>query len=1111
MRLFAAMAVGSFICALLMAAVILYSDAVRDLGLKYSLETQERFRDDLEVVASSQRLNTVDYGRFRTVADGLLAAHNSGIVTSTLRFGRSATFFATAPGVAVSEANDRPRSNLQFIEDYRSHVKLISGRFPAVAPAGTGVPAVEVAMGAATAAKHNIALGASFDLYPHWRATEPVRVTVVGLIEANDLSEEYWFGQTDRFDPNTTSWPTYYFFIEEETLLGPVAAHLPDMDALLETYAFVDIGQIKSTNADFVETNVRALADQIRAQLPLTHLETDLHETIASYQEKLFFTRLPLFALMIQIVGIVLFYLVMVSTMVVERQQGEIALLKSRGAGTPQLMTVFVIEGMFILILATIAGPFAAVGCISLLGLTPPFEDLSNGGLLSVPLSPLAFAMALAGSVMALAALLWPAWRACHHSITNYKQQISRPNQQPIFFRYYLDLALIGVGALGFYQLRQRGSFVTEGLFGDLSVDPILLATPSLFMLMVALVFLRLFPLSLRLILKLTSGMKGATMSIGLTRMARSPLQHSRLILLLILTTAVGMFAAGFRSTLERGYEDRAAYRSAASLRLVDIREPANLPPEQLAARLATVTGRSEVMPALTVQAYYSPSRFRSDTFRITGIDADRLEEFVFWRDDFSGDSLGGLAAKIAVPPAGPAPATVKIPADARLIGFWAINPLPANQAPLGLRLRDKDGSIWEFRVIGEGPPIADTWQFFVGDLTRPTIVRPAGSQPNAADREWTFEGLYVGLPGTPPAIAQNISILIDDLQTTPQAPPLAAGWGRAGLKDTTVIETFDSIDRYELLRGLSLVGDPGGLARAAAPDREGSAARLSFIRGRGGSTTIAFRAVRGAAPLSVLAPESVFKAYEAKVGDELQVFVNGQYITIKLAGQFDLFPPFDAETEPPLLVADFAALREAMTRYPGVGSNVYPTEAWLGPGTTSLTKEEFKKAGIAVETIYDQRVILAEQSSDPLVAASWEGILFLSFAAVLLISALGFVTYSGLGAQARALEFAILRTMGLSPAQVLGVVSFEQLFIVLAGVAAGTLLGFPLSRLMISYMGLTERGREPLPPLVSVVNWQSVFTVWGLLGIVVVSTVVALVALYSRLAVSRALRMGEL
>ena len=40
----------------------------------------------------------------------------------------------------------------------------------------------------------------------------------------------------------------------------------------------------------------------------------------------------------------------------------------------------------------------------------------------------------------------------------------------------------------------------------------------------------------------------------------------------------VGMFAAGFRSTLERGYQDRALYKAGAEVRLSDVRTPSGLP-----------------------------------------------------------------------------------------------------------------------------------------------------------------------------------------------------------------------------------------------------------------------------------------------------------------------------------------------------------------------------------------------------------------------------------------------------------------------------------------------------------------------------------------------------
>ena len=125
--------------------------------------------------------------------------------------------------------------------------------------------------------------------------------------------------------------------------------------------------------------------------------------------------------------------------------------------------------------------------------------------------------------------------------------------------------------------------------------------------------------------------------------------------------------------------------------------------------------------------------------------------------------------------------------------------------------------------------------------------------------------------------------------------------------------------------------------------------------------------------------------------------------------------------------------------------------------------------------------------------------------------TALGFIVYSYLTAQSRSLEFAILRTMGFTGRQILAIVSFEQIFVIVAGVAVGTFLGMPLGRLMIDFMGVTERGEDVLPPLVSQVSWSTVITVYALLAVVFVGTILALVVLYSRLAVHRALRMGEL
>jgi hypothetical protein len=386
-------------------------------------------------------------------------------------------------------------------------------------------------------------------------------------------------------------------------------------------------------------------------------------------------------------------------------------------------------------------------------------------------------------------------------------------------------------------------------------------------------------------------------------------------------------------------------------------------------------------------------------------------------------------------------------------------------------------------------------------------VVTPAA---NPAGRH--FDSLFVRLQGTPPQVPEQHTALFDDLQTT-SASSLPAGWGATGFEAPVVIEPFDDLNRYEPIAGVSSVGSTGQLARSAdGAGRTGNVARLSFIRGRGGVTTIGLRAQSDQRALPIVVDDGFLDVAKKKVGDEFLMHINSQFVKVRVADSFHLFPTFDPSTSDHLFLADYEPLLRASTLAPAGQPGIFPNEAWLGDrGGSGLTRESLTAKGLSAETVADRTALLAQQSADPLIAASWQGILFLCFAAVLLLSALGFVTYSGLSAQARSLEFAVLRTMGMSGKQIIGVVSFEQCFVILAGVAAGTVLGFPLSRLMIDSMGISERGTTALPPLVSRVGWDAIITVYSLLGIVLATTIVALVLLYSRLAVSRALRMGEL
>lgn len=161
-------------------------------------------------------------------------------------------------------------------------------------------------------------------------------------------------------------------------------------------------------------------------------------------------------------------------------------------------------------------------------------------------------------------------------------------------------------------------------------------------------------------------------------------------------------------------------------------------------------------------------------------------------------------------------------------------------------------------------------------------------------------------------------------------------------------------------------------------------------------------------------------------------------------------------------------------------------------------------------DKLYDKDQIIADQKSNPLIAAGWGGVLTLAFFGVALVSGLGFVVYAYLSARGRQLEFAILRTLGFSFRQIITLIGFEQIFIIAVGMGIGTFVGMKLSGVMMPFLQLTERGERVLPPFVFVTDWGTIGVTYSILAIAFVVTISLVVLFFTRVALHRTLRMGD-
>ena len=1106
-RLLASVVVGTLVAGAILSATVVYADAIRDLGLEHALEQESVHDLDLRITQTNVAIRAHLYAESQQRIDGAVRDALGSTAGAIVRQGTSATFYPTEPGGSPDlDDSARARGNFRFRTNLLQHATLTSGRLPQ--PGVTPDGAIEVLLGAATAQALGASLGDRLALHPFWdEDVTPISAEIVGLLEPNDLSERYWNGQTNLLDSQTARWPTYLLFVTEEAFFGEPARAIPSITARYRNVYQVDLERLDSRVAAPVASSLTFLEGRLLATERLLRVETKLVTVLDTFDEKLFFVRIPLFVLLLQIGGVVAYYLLVVSTMLVERQAEEIATLRSRGATTSQLLAQYGVEAAILAALAVGAGPPLAALVIAALGPTPAFADLSGGAPLEVHLSGLAFALAGAGALIAFFAFMVPAWQATRQTVIGFKRSAARPKRAPLFLRYYLDVALVLLLAIVFWRLRREDDLFDEPLFGEPQADPFLLTTPAVAMLTAGIVFLRLFPLVLRLVAWLVARGRGVALLVGTRALARNPTHYSRLILMLMLATGVGMFGATFSATLDRSYDDRTYYAAGADARGTDLRalyragDPAFLEAiEAIPAEAASPLIRR----GASINANGDISRIE-----LLAVDPESFGEVAWFRSDFADRSLDSMLEELAGNVT--AVSYTPLPADARQFGMWAKMPDIRAAMDLVAVFRDSRGllvSSW-LGTVRPNDAATEEWRFFSIDLEQPR-GNSGRASPIRLEPPIALLGVMVRTRST--IGAQRGVVLFGPAMISPLPP--SAPLDRRNVQPT--------VEAFEGARLVHEFTDPGfEVLQGAIGRRLSDQIRAEADAPPGFATSLRYewldeqrpprqRGVRQAIPEEptlVFLDSETAERLELAPGDEAQLTVSSVYLEVRYAGSFDLFPTFNANGKTGFALLHASRVQvDANAALPGEAL-VY-NSAWFrsdDPEATRAAIEELQpRIAIDIETERQR------QEEDPLIAAGWEGILAISFAAVLLLSAIGFLIYSYLTAQQRRLEFAVLRTLGFSRVQIFGVVLLEHLFVVLAGMGLGTIVGLQVGRLMMDFFGLDERGVAVLPPFALAVSRLEVTLVWGILGGVFVLTVLAVVLLYARLALHRALRVGD-
>ncbi len=1038
------------------------------------------------------------------------------------RYLETATFFFQGRPNLEIDKDTRPRGSIGYLTGISSRVRVLEGHWPE----GTATPGhpLDVAVDKLGAELLQLGVGDVMEVFPatsffDWPTAE---VRIAAIFERVDTSDEFWYGLSSAASRKDDRWTLIPLFADEDALIERVLGTYPSLYADTTWYFFPDWQRMRANEVEEVQAILAGIQGSLSTGLKNSSYSIRLDNLLRSFEEQLLLARLPLYLVLFLVTGILVYYLALVAGLIVRSRSGEISVLKSRGAMVWQLSVLGLGEGLLLAVPAVIAGPFLALGVVKLLGVI--FFELSGSSdaLAGVPadISQEAFLLGLAGGGLAVLVFTAATLAAARRGSIEARQAGARPPTVSLLHRYYLDLVLLTLIGLLWWQLQSRGTFLVQSLGSrELTIDYSLLLGPALGLAAAGLIVLRLFPWAAGVLARVAGPVGPAWLVHVLRHLARDPLMPAMLIVLVMLATALGVMGSAFSSTLERGQQERALYEAGADLR---VQHGGWNQAGGMVANHETIQGIEGLSAAADV--FRSPGYLTTTGFSTSGtllaVDAESISDVAWFREDFAdGRSLADLSLTLrhgvseTLNPdsrANIGADGIPLPSSATALALWARPGDSARGVDLWARFRDSEGRIADAR-LGD---LQDTqWARFLFDLTTPI---PSNE----------------GIIGRGQSTALKPPLELISFSVRSRFNEGAGGAVFLGRVETETPDGVTTIHDFSSTNGWHIIEDfrkPGLYSlepsQSAAAGEFDVTSRFSWASGGVGLNGI--RAGAADEPIPALVSSQFLEVTDAEVGDTIILGMSTYALLLEVAAEVEFFPTLNPDDRP-FDVVDLPRFTQATIRYsprPPRGAN----ELWLagdgshpkqhgpeqyGPERSGIDTEAVSAAlreqGVSVRKVLHAPTMVALRVEQPLINAGWGALLVLLFLAVALASASGLLLFSHLDAKERQTEFALLRTLGISRGQMQRILWLNLFLMVICGVGLGTLLGWLMGASVLPLMEVVEEGARATPSLVLTTDWQRLLVSYAILSAVTGLCGLWLTWLTAKLQLQQVLRMGE-
>ncbi len=444
---------------------------------------------------------------------------------------------------------------LGAVADIEDHIEFVYGEMNAPYEGGKRI---EIILTEKMMIKSGLTLGKENRLYNYIaRDEDPYIIVVTGVFKAKDATDPFWFNDYASLDG--------LFLMDYDGMKNILLPNSPMLTGSMKSCIAFDYTQITLENFDTVysalsknQTEEKGVAVADIAMLSVLNEYLTRQQTLVS----------TLWVVQVPLISMIFMYIYMISTLIVDYDRNELAVLRSRGISTGQVFRIYLYKGVIIGGIAyTIAIPLSLLLC-RVTGASNGFLEFIGRAPLDVSLNSDAVLYSVASVIMMIGLILLSVMTSKETSVVAHKQSKIRGKDTPLWKKTFFDVILIGVSLYGLFSYRSNREFLqtvaTEN--ATVPVDPLMFLISTFFIIGAGLFFIRIYPMILKLATKLVGRRLPPPEYMTMLNITRANGKNILLMLFLIFTVSMGIFNSVTARTLNSNAIDEIYYHNGADI-----------------------------------------------------------------------------------------------------------------------------------------------------------------------------------------------------------------------------------------------------------------------------------------------------------------------------------------------------------------------------------------------------------------------------------------------------------------------------------------------------------------------------------------------------------------